>query len=117
MFEHLTGKSLSGARDNEQVLVSHDLDFSAILAASDADAPSVIQIRTHDLDVDRYGPLLVAVATQERELLNQDALRQVTLRQERHERFETDYRQARMPKGAIAPLTCRGSPPDPAMRA
>ena len=36
------------ARENEYVVFTHDLDFGAILAATKADAPSVIQIRTAD---------------------------------------------------------------------
>ncbi len=36
------------ARDKDHVVFTHDLDFGAILAATSADAPSVIQIRTQD---------------------------------------------------------------------
>lgn len=36
---------LSWARENEYVVFTHDLDFGAILAATNADAPSVIQVR------------------------------------------------------------------------
>jgi len=39
---------LTWARENAQVVFTHDLDFGAILAATAADAPSVIQIRTQD---------------------------------------------------------------------
>jgi predicted nuclease of predicted toxin-antitoxin system len=34
---------------NEYVVLTHDLDFGAILAATKADAPSVVQIRTQDV--------------------------------------------------------------------
>jgi len=37
---------LGWARQNDYVVFTHDLDFSAILAATDANAPSVVQIRT-----------------------------------------------------------------------
>ena len=40
---------LSWARREGYVLFTHDLDFSAILAATDADAPSVIQVRAQDV--------------------------------------------------------------------
>ena len=40
---------LSRARREGYVLFTHDLDFSAILAATDADAPSVIQVRAQDV--------------------------------------------------------------------
>ena len=37
----------SWARDNEAIVFTHDLDFSALLAITGAEAPSVFQIRTH----------------------------------------------------------------------
>lgn len=37
------------ARDYEYVVVSHDLDFSAILASTHAHGPSVVQVRTQDV--------------------------------------------------------------------
>jgi len=36
------------ARENQYIVFTHDLDFGAILAATKANAPSVIQIRTAD---------------------------------------------------------------------
>ena len=36
------------ARQHKSIVVSHDLDFSAMLAASRSASPSVIQIRTQD---------------------------------------------------------------------
>jgi predicted nuclease of predicted toxin-antitoxin system len=36
---------LRWAREHDHVLVTHDLDFAAILAETDATAPSVIQVR------------------------------------------------------------------------
>jgi predicted nuclease of predicted toxin-antitoxin system len=40
---------LTWAKTNGYVLFTHDLDFGAILAATRAEAPSVIQIRTQDI--------------------------------------------------------------------
>ena len=40
---------LAWARQHSRVLITHDLDFSAILAASGDDAPSVVQLRSQDL--------------------------------------------------------------------
>jgi predicted nuclease of predicted toxin-antitoxin system len=37
---------LTWAREQKAVVLTHDLDFGAILAATDADAPSVLQVRT-----------------------------------------------------------------------
>ena len=36
------------ARAHDYVVVTHDLDFSAILAATHGEKPSVVQIRTED---------------------------------------------------------------------
>lgn len=40
---------LRWAREHGRVVVTHDLDFGAILADTDATAPSVIQVRVQDL--------------------------------------------------------------------
>ena len=53
---------LTWANEHEFVLITNDLDFSAILAASGGASPSVVQIRTHDLLSD------VAVSTVARAL-------------------------------------------------
>jgi len=37
------------ARVNDHVVFTHDLDFGAILAATQAEAPSVIQVRAQDI--------------------------------------------------------------------
>jgi len=39
---------LTWARERQQVVFTHDLDFGAVLAATDADSPSVLQVRTQD---------------------------------------------------------------------
>lgn len=36
------------ARDNNHIVFTHDLDFGAILAATQTQAPSVLQIRSQD---------------------------------------------------------------------
>jgi predicted nuclease of predicted toxin-antitoxin system len=40
---------LTWANEHELVLITNDLDFSAILAAGGGSSPSVVQIRTQDL--------------------------------------------------------------------
>ncbi len=40
---------LSWARDNQHIVFTNDLDFGAILAATQTDMPSVLQIRAQDL--------------------------------------------------------------------
>jgi len=44
------------------VVFTHDLDFGAILAATHADAPSVLQVRTQDVDpVSLAGPVIAVL--------------------------------------------------------
>ena len=45
-------------------VLTHDLDFSAILAASSSDKPSVVQIRAADLNIDAIGPIVLAALRQ-----------------------------------------------------
>ncbi len=52
------------AKANGFVLFTHDLDFGAILAATEGEGPSVIQIRTEDVSPDRAKNLLLQVITQ-----------------------------------------------------
>lgn len=49
------------AADNSRIVFTHDLDFSALLAASGADGPSVIQLRAQDVLPDATGSQMVAV--------------------------------------------------------
>jgi predicted nuclease of predicted toxin-antitoxin system len=65
---------LSWAKVNDYVLFTHDLDFGAILAASGAGAPSVIQVRTQDLTPSHLAPLVLRVLNQFREALARGAL-------------------------------------------
>ena len=43
---------------HKHIIFTNDLDFSAILAASQANTPSVFQIRTQDLLPDRIAPIV-----------------------------------------------------------
>ncbi len=51
------------ARDRDLVVVTHDLDFGAILAATHADGPSVIQVRIGDVLSDRFVSLVSTAVT------------------------------------------------------
>ncbi len=73
--EHWSELGVANAPDSEimafakakgYVVLTHDLDFSAILAATHGDKPSVVQIRSEDLSPDVIGRLVI------------DALRQMT---------------------------------------
>jgi predicted nuclease of predicted toxin-antitoxin system len=43
------------ARERGYVVITHDLDFSALLATTDASGPSVLQVRTEDVLPDAIG--------------------------------------------------------------
>jgi predicted nuclease of predicted toxin-antitoxin system len=50
------------ARVNDQVVLTHDLDFGAILAASQGSKPSVVQVRAQDVSPAVIGPAVIAAA-------------------------------------------------------
>lgn len=52
------------ARENGFVVFTHDLDFSAILAATNGGKPSVIQVRAEDVSPDSLGDQVIAVILQ-----------------------------------------------------
>jgi predicted nuclease of predicted toxin-antitoxin system len=56
------------------VILTHDLDFGAILAASGRAGPSVMQIRADDLSLDAIGAAVVAAMRQLTESLTAGAL-------------------------------------------
>ena len=49
------------ARENRHIILTHDLDFSSLLAATHAGGPSVIQVRTQDVLPAHLAPVLVNV--------------------------------------------------------
>lgn len=56
------------------VVVTHDLDFGAILAASGTKTPSVVQIRADNLGAEAISRLLVSAIKQSELALEQGAL-------------------------------------------
>ena len=50
---------LAWARENGYVVFTHDLDFSALLAATKGEGPSVIQVRTQNILPEAIGELVV----------------------------------------------------------
>jgi predicted nuclease of predicted toxin-antitoxin system len=52
------------ARANDYVVLTYDLDFSAILAATGGDKPSVVQIRADDLSPDTIGRQVILALQQ-----------------------------------------------------
>lgn len=71
---------LAYARQSGNVLFTHDLDFGAILAASGAASPSVIQLREQDTDPSVIGQAVLAAIEQCQVQLEQGALITVDLR-------------------------------------
>jgi predicted nuclease of predicted toxin-antitoxin system len=51
------------AQQHGLVIITHDLDFGALLAASHARGPSVVQVRTHDPLSDSFVGLVSAALT------------------------------------------------------
>jgi predicted nuclease of predicted toxin-antitoxin system len=47
------------ARENKFIVFTHDLDFGAMLAATNAESPSVFQIRTEDVSPAALAPRAV----------------------------------------------------------
>jgi len=62
------------AKANGYLLFTHDLDFGAILAATKATGPSVIQIRSQDITPDHAKNLLLTILDNFAESLLQGAL-------------------------------------------
>ena len=52
------------ARQHGHIVLTHDLDFSAILAATGGDKPSVIQLRASDIRPEVMAPQVIAVLHQ-----------------------------------------------------
>lgn len=65
---------LEWARDHGCIVLTHDLDFGAILAVTDAEYPSVLQIRTQDVAPKHIVPILLSALGQYGEYLRKGAL-------------------------------------------
>jgi len=65
---------LDYARSNGYVVFTHDLDFGTVLAATKADFPSVIQIRTQDVSPAHLGQLVISALRQFEQSLEAGAL-------------------------------------------
>ena len=62
------------ARTKDYVVLTHDLDFSAILAATKGEKPSVVQIRSENVSPEGIGKLVIDALRQMSDLLEQGAL-------------------------------------------
>jgi predicted nuclease of predicted toxin-antitoxin system len=62
------------AKAHDYVVLTHDLDFSAILAATRGEKPSVVQVRAEDVSPEAIGAAVVAAARQTASDLDDGAL-------------------------------------------
>jgi len=62
------------ARVNDLVVLTHDLDFSTILAASQSDGPSVVQIRSDNISPEAVGNAVIEALTRMSVELSEGAL-------------------------------------------
>lgn len=65
---------LKWARDEERVLLAHDLDFSELVAASQGELPSVIVFRLRDMTPDSVNQHLRRVLDRHRQPLEAGAI-------------------------------------------
>ena len=65
---------MTWAKENSYVVFTHDLDFGMILALTQAESPSVIQVRTQDVTPAAIGELVINALRQFKPNLEQGAL-------------------------------------------
>lgn len=65
---------LSWALDANAIVLTQDLDFGAILAATRAESPSVVLLRTHDLMPESVGRQVISAIRQHAQFLLSGAL-------------------------------------------
>ena len=65
---------MSYARSNGYIVLTHDLDFSAILAATQGNKPSVVQIRAENIRVEAIGKQVILALRQMETELQEGAL-------------------------------------------
>jgi predicted nuclease of predicted toxin-antitoxin system len=62
------------SRTTGSIVLTHDLDFSAILAATGLDGPSVVQVRTLDPSPESLGSMVIAALLQFKDALANGAI-------------------------------------------
>ena len=65
---------MAWARTHQYIVFTHDLDFGTLLALTNADGPSVIQVRAQNIFPEHLGRFLFSALTQHEELLEKGAL-------------------------------------------
>ncbi|MEM6427789.1 MAG: DUF5615 family PIN-like protein [Deinococcota bacterium] len=69
---------LSKARDEQRILLTHDLDFGELLAASGADLPSVIIFRLQNMRPERVNKTMLALINSYEDVLTSGAILSIT---------------------------------------
>jgi len=72
------GDILQKARQEDRIVLTHDLDFGELLAASGGNLPSVIVFRLKDMRAPNVSKHLFSIIHQQSESLNQGAICSVT---------------------------------------
>jgi len=62
------------AKQHDYIILTCDLDFTALLSASQANKPSVIQVRVHGFQVNAMAKTLALVVTQHADALENGAI-------------------------------------------
>lgn len=78
LFQALDSKILEKARQEDRILLTHDLDFGELLAASGGVLPSVIIFRLKDMRAQNVSLHLFSIINQQSEALNMGAVCSVT---------------------------------------
>ena len=65
---------MTWARKNGYMVFTHDLDFSALLASTQEEGPSIIQVRTQNILPEAIGNLVIKALNQFQEDLEQGAI-------------------------------------------
>ena len=71
------------ARDNNYIVLTYDLDFSAILSATHGQKPSVVQMRAQRFHTEQTVELLVAALLQSADELEKGAILTVDIQKSR----------------------------------
>jgi predicted nuclease of predicted toxin-antitoxin system len=78
LYRMADGEILQKARQENRVLLTHDLDFGELLAASGGNLPSVIIFRLKDMRAVNVSRHLKSILNQQAEALNKGAVLSVT---------------------------------------
>lgn len=69
---------LQMAQNEERILLTHDLDFGELIAASEANAPSVVIFRLRNMNPKNVNRFLNGIITEHRDALEKGAIVSVT---------------------------------------